>query len=210
MAMFEKVRISFPRIVAPEVNKSFPDSPAKYSANFIIPKNHPALAEFMKEVKTLAVDKWKQHADTILGMANGNKKLRCYGAGEEILNSTTFVVYEGYADNAYISASMTADRPPKIMTRDAHGTSREVNAMEREEFARKLYGGCYVNVLLSPWLQDNAGGKAVRCNLVALEFAADGEPLGDGGGVDVVAAFGTVKAPAAAVPAPSGLPSFMS
>jgi nitrite reductase/ring-hydroxylating ferredoxin subunit len=73
-------------------------------------------------------------------------------------------------------------------------------------------------VAISPWLQDNAGGRAVRCNLHAIEFAADGEPLGDSSGVDVKSLFGTIPAPTipatpAAVPGGMsfpGLPSFLS
>jgi len=74
-------------------------------------------------------------------------------------------------------------------------------------------------VAISPWLQDNAGGRAVRCNLHAIEFAKDGEPLGDGGGsVNVANLFGSIPAPAAASPTAAvpggmnfpGLPSFLS
>lgn len=202
---------SFPRIVEPVVNKSFPASPPKFSMNLILPKDHPALAEFMAEVQKMAVDKWKEHAGTVLQMANGNKKLRCYGAGEEVMNSTTFEVYKGYPGMAYISASSDKDHPPQIIKRDPNGVAR-VADMDRQELARKIYGGCRVNVAISPWLQDNAGGRAVRCNLIAIEFAGDGEPLGDGANTDGAALFANVPAPAvapaAATPTPAGMPAF--
>ena len=217
--ILQNVRISFPRIVEPEINKSFPNSPAKYSANFILPKDHPAFAEFMKEVQALAADKWKEHAQVILQMAHGNKKLRCYGAGEEVMNSTTFQVYSGYPGNIYISAGADKDHPPQIIKRDMNGLAQVAHDIERQELAKRIYGGCYVNAAISPWLQDNAGGRAVRCNLLAVEFAADGEPLGDGGGATNVASlFGNIPAPAAAPAAAAtpggmtfpGMPSFLS
>lgn len=216
--LVQNATASFVRIIEPEVNKSFPNSPAKYSMNLILPKDHPALAEFMAEVQKLAVEKWKEHAGTILQMANGNKKLRCYGAGEEVINSTSFVVYPGYAGMLYISAASDKDHPPQIVKRDANGIAQVAHDLERQELAKRIYSGCRVNVAISPWLQDNAGGRAVRCNLHAIEFAGDGEPLGDGGGsVNVGALFGAIPAPAAAAPAAApggmnfpGLPSFLS
>ena len=217
--LLQNVRASFPRIVEPEINKSFPNSPAKFSMNLILPKDHPGVAEFMAEVQKLALDKWKEHAQVILGMANANKKLRCYGAGEEVINSTTFQVYPGYAGMLYFSAGSDKDHPPQIVKRDANGIAQVAHDLERQELAKRIYGGCYVNVAISPWLQDNAGGRAVRCNLHAVEFAADGEPLGDSaGGVNVANLFGSIPAPAAAAPTAAvpgglnfpGLPSFLS
>jgi len=217
--LVQNARASFVRIVEPEVNKSFPNSPAKYSMNLILPKGHPGMEQFLAEVQQLALEKWKEHAQVILGMANANKKLRCYGAGEEVVNTTTFEVYKGYPGNIYISAASDKDHPPQIVKRDANGLAQVAHDMERQEMAKRIYGGCYVNVAISPWLQDNAGGRAVRCNLHAIEFAADGEPLGDSTGVDVKSLFGNVPAPALAgapaTPAPGGLnfpglPSFLS
>ena len=49
--LLQNVRASFPRIVEPEINKSFPNSPAKFSMNLILPKDHPGVAEFMAEVQ---------------------------------------------------------------------------------------------------------------------------------------------------------------
>ena len=210
---------SFPRIVEPEVNKSFPNSPPAYSMNLILPKDHPAMAEFMQAVQKLAVEKWKEHAGVILQMANGNKKLRCYGAGEEVMNSTTFQVYKGYPGMIYLSAKSDKDHPPQIIKRDANGLAQVAHDMERQELAKRIYGGCKVNVAISPWLQDNAGGRAIRCNLLAIEFAGDGEPLGDNSSTDFTALFGSVPAPVVATPAaaPSvggmafpGMPSFLS
>lgn len=210
--LVQNARASFVRIIEPEVNKSFPNSPAKFSMNLILPKDHPALAEFMAEVQKLAQDKWKEHAGTILQMANANKKLRCYGAGEEVINSTTFQVYPGYAGMLYISAASDKDHPPQIVKRDANGMAQVAHDLERQELAKRIYSGCYVNVAISPWLQDNAGGRAVRCNLHAVEFAKDGEPLGDGGGsVNVANLFGAIPAPAPAAPTaavPGGMPNF--
>lgn len=206
---FKNVRLSFPRVIQPEINKSFPDSPAKYSTNIILPKDCPEFAEFMAEVNKLAIERWKDHAPVILKMAHENKKLRCFGKGEEIINTKTYTVHEGYADHFYLSPSSDKDHPPIIVKRDANNVAKATEGIERQDFARKLYGGCYVNVAVSPWLQDNAGGRAIRANLLAIEFVRDGEPLGESTAVDVGSLFAGAPTPVAApagAPTPAGMP----
>ena len=79
-----------------------------------------------------------------------------------------------------------------------------------------MYGGCRVNAAVKPWLQDNKHGRGIRCDLIAVQFAADDTPFGEGA-VDASNLFGAVAgAPAAApgfapvaAPAAMGLPPFM-
>jgi hypothetical protein len=79
-----------------------------------------------------------------------------------------------------------------------------------------MYGGCRVNAAVKPWLQDNKHGRAIRCDLVAVQFAGDDKPFGEGA-VDASNLFGAVAAApagmfgaAAAPAAPAmGLPPFM-
>jgi hypothetical protein len=86
-----------------------------------------------------------------------------------------------------------------------------------------MYGGCRVNAAIKPWPQDNKHGRGIRCDLIAVQFAADDTPFGEGA-VDASNLFGAVAgapagfgavAPAAAMPAapfgaPTGLPSFLA
>lgn len=44
-----------------------------------------------------------------------------------------------------------------------------------------FYSGCRVNAQVSLWANDGKNGAVVGCNLIALQFAGDDEPLGDGG-----------------------------
>lgn len=43
-----------------------------------------------------------------------------------------------------------------------------------------IYGGCFVNMLIRPWYQDNKFGKRCNANLIAVQFVRDGEPFGEG------------------------------
>jgi hypothetical protein len=43
-----------------------------------------------------------------------------------------------------------------------------------------LYSGCYINMLVRLWPQDNKFGKRVNAGLSAVQFFKDGEPFGEG------------------------------
>lgn len=43
-----------------------------------------------------------------------------------------------------------------------------------------FYGGCYVNCIIRPWMQNNKFGKRVNAGLVAVQFVEDGEAFGEG------------------------------
>lgn len=43
-----------------------------------------------------------------------------------------------------------------------------------------IYGGCWVNILIRPWWQNNKWGKRVNAGLVAVQFVRDDEAFGQG------------------------------
>lgn len=43
-----------------------------------------------------------------------------------------------------------------------------------------FYGGCYVDVIIRPWAQDNKYGKRANAGLTAIQFRKHGEPFGQG------------------------------
>ena len=129
--------------------------------------------------------------------------------------------YDGYAGNMFISAGR--DQQPQMIQADGSPID-PANTMAYQQLARKLYGGCRVNVAVKPWIQENTHGRGVRCDLIAIQFAADDVAFGEGA-VDASNMFGAVAgapaapgfAPAAAAMpaapfagAPAGLPPFMT
>lgn len=69
--------------------------------------------------------------------------------------------------------SAREDKRPKV--RDGNGDLLEV-----DEIADAIYPGCYVDIIIRPWFQDNAYGKRINANLLSVKFRADGEPFGEG------------------------------
>ena len=200
-------RLSFPQLVEPK--SSVQPSPAnpnpvkKYSADFLAPPDNAGVQEFGKIYAALAQEKWKEHAPAVMQMIQQDKRQRCFGNGSEKVNQKTFKAYDGYEGMFYISANK--DQMPQMIKADGSAVDA-TNTMEYQALARKLYGGCYVNAAVRPWLQDNKHGRGVRCELIAVQFFADGEPFGEAA-TDATAMFkpvASVAQPAAA----TGFPSF--
>jgi hypothetical protein len=58
---------------------------------------------------------------------------------------------------------------------------RDKRALEINEIENVLYPGCWVNLLIRPWFQDNKKyGKRVNANLIAVQFVRDDEQFGEG------------------------------
>lgn len=68
--------------------------------------------------------------------------------------------------NWVVSASDSKTRP-NVIDRD------KSPIVESDD---KVYSGCYVNVLIRPWVQNHAQyGKRINANLLAVQFVKDGE-----------------------------------
>ena len=209
-------RLSFPHIAEPQ-SKDQPDGSKRisYNCELLTLPDHPGYKQFMQLYATMAAEKWKEHANTVMQMIHQDRKSRCYGSGNEKLSKKTYKPYDGYDGHMYITAGR--DTPPQIIQADGKPID-PANTMAYQQLTRKMYGGCRVNAAIKPWLQDNSHGRGVRCDLIALQFAGDDVAFGDGGTVDVTGIFGAVAAPAGPSAAPAmpvppfmqGMPSFLS
>lgn len=204
LILLSNVRISFPHIAEPQ-RKQQEDGTEKasYNCEFILPPDNPGWVLFHQAVAKMALDKWGQNANNVINLCNQDRKKRCYGQGTEKVNGKTFQPYDGYAGMFYITAGST--RQPQIIGPDGNQIDPN-NTMAVQQMARKLYGGCYVNAAVKPWLQENKHGRGVRCDLVAVQFYADGEAFGEGN-VDTSGLFGATPA-AAAAPAAGAAPAW--
>ncbi len=202
------VRLSFPHLVEPQkrVSPETGKERLSYSADFIMSVDHAGFKQFMAKVNEMGLAKWKEHAAQVMQMIQADRKLRCFGDGNQKVNSKTFQPYDGYAGNVFVTAGR--DTPPQIIQAD--GTPIDPsNTMAYQALTRKMYGGCRVNAAVKPWLQENKHGRGIRADLVAIQFAADDKAFGEGA-MDVSSMFGAVAAAPAAPAAPSmGLPPFM-
>jgi hypothetical protein len=203
------VRLSFPHLAEPQrqVNEQTGKERISYNCEFLMPVDHAGFKQFMEQYSAMAVAKWAEHAQTVMQMIQNDRKTRCYGQGAEKVNKKTFKPYDGYAGNVFITAGR--DTAPQMIQGDGRPVDPG-NTMAYQAIARKMYGGCRVNAAVKPWLQDNKHGRAIRCDLIAVQFAGDDTAFGEGA-VDASSMFGAVQSAAAAptVGAVPGLPPFL-
>ncbi len=191
----QNVRLSFPHLVEP--HSPAPNAVKKYSADFIMSQDHPGFKQFMGRVAAISQDKWKENSPAVLQMIQADRKLRCFGGPADKVDKKTFKPYSGYDGNVYVSANK--DQMPQMIRLD--GTPVDAgNTMEYQQLARKLYGGCFVNAAVRPWVQENQYGRGIRCDMIAIQFASDGEAFGEGA-ADASSLFGAVGAAAPVFPA---------
>ena len=204
--MLSNVRLSFPQLTEPRAFQE--GQPKKYSADLIMSVDSPEFKSIMQLVSQMAQAKWGENAGAVLQMVQTDRKLRCFGMGTEKIDKKTFKPYHGYEGMAYINGN-NANMPQMI---ESSGKAVPIdNTMAYMAQARKMYAGAFVNAAIKPWIQENAFGRGIRCELVALQFSKDGEPFGEGN-VDASSLFGAVAGAPAGVAAPAGLafPSFMN
>jgi hypothetical protein len=206
------VRLSFPHLAEPQrtENKITGSVRVAYNADFLMPEGDPGFQQFMTRYKELMTQTFAENAPIVMNMILADRKLRCFGRGEEKVNKKTFKPYDGYAGNVYLSAN--SERQPQMIQGDGSPVD-PVNTMAYQALARKMYGGCRVNVAMKPWVQKNQHGNGIRCDLIAVQFSKDDTPFGDGA-PDVSGMFSAVAQTSAAAgmfgasAAPADLPTF--
>lgn len=164
--VIKNVRVSFINALwTPKGIANVPDSPVRYSCNFIIPKDHPQVEEIKRAQEIVAKEKWGTNAAKILRSCLADR-------GKHVLRDGDSVTYDGYEGNYYISANARVPQKPAVRDRDGKTEIAEEDG--------KLYSGCYVNAHIDIYATDKGGSK-LCCGLVAVQFVKRGEPLGNGG-----------------------------
>ena len=188
------VRLSFPHLL--QAHASAEGAEPKFAADFILTPGNPGYEAVRARAWQLAQEKWADIAPQIFAQIEADRKLRNYGNETEKLDKKTMQPLNGYTGNLWIMANNKYQ--PQIVGTDGQVIDA-ANTMAVQAAAQKLYGGCYVNAAIRPWLQDNQFGRAVRTDLVGIQFLRDGEPFGQGT-PDISGGFGAIQG----APAPVG------
>lgn len=160
----QNVRLAFPVLFeAKTVNGE--GKPA-FSASLLLAKNDPQVKVINAAIEEVAKQKWGAKADAILKQARGQDKLALHDGD---LKSQ----YAGFEGMFYVSARNAVR--PLVIDRDKSPLS---------EADGKPYAGCYVNVSLELWAQDNNYGKRVNASLSGVQFSKDGDAFAGGGAAD--------------------------
>ena len=94
--MVSNARLSFPSLVEPQITKKDDGTQrTSYNCELIVPQDHPGFKQFYERYTQLAQAQWKGQAQAVMQMIQGERKLRCYGAGQEKIKQETMQPYDG-------------------------------------------------------------------------------------------------------------------
>ncbi len=150
------VRSAFPTLYVP---KAFGDGDPTFSILGIMTPDHPQIPEIEDIMEQLAKDKWGAKAAANLKEIKARDRAFLH-------DGDTKSKYAGFEGNLFISAR-SKTRPFVC----------DQNRDELTPADGKPYAGCYVNLLLDVYAQDNSYGTRLNANLRAVQFAGDGEPF---------------------------------
>lgn len=161
------------RILLRDVRLAFPNlwkaaAPASggeeaFSASFLLPPDHPQLAELKKGLRELAKSKWGPKGDAVLKALESSDKT-CLHNGDSKSD------YDGFDGMLYVSARS------KVRPSTWDGQRNETTQADG-----LIYSGCYVNASLELWAQDNSYGKRVNAQLRGVQFLRKGDAFSGGG-----------------------------
>jgi hypothetical protein len=142
------VRLSYPHLFKPWGMNEGDDK--KYSAKFLLDK--------------------KTHAADIKALGGHIAALQQEAFKGRIPNDKLFLRdgdQEGKDTSAgqWVIAASESKRPDVI--------NRDKTRINEDDDI--VYPGCFVNVLIRPWSQNNKFGKRINANLLAVQFVRDGE-----------------------------------
>lgn len=152
------VRLSYPALFkAVAVQK---DQEPKFSASFILNKKTDAkqIDAIKAAMKAVAEEKWGA------GKVPKGVKYCLRDGGEEAKAET-----DGYGPEIVFFNASNKKRVAVV--------NRDLTPLQAED--GKPYAGCFVNVSVQFWAQDNEYGKRVNASLRAVQFSKDGDAFGE-------------------------------
>lgn len=155
--MINEVRLSFPTLWEP---KGFEGGKPAYSVSGILSKDHPDIQKIHDAIDAAGQAKWKTKWADMKELLIKQDKLPIHDG----LNKAHL---DGYEGNFYISAR-SYNRPRVV--------DQQRNPLTEED--GKPYAGCWANLAVEFYAQDNAYGKRINCNLRGVQFVRDGDSFG--------------------------------
>jgi len=177
------VRLAFPKLFVPEFRNQEGTGKKMFSVTSLFPTpDYPCLILPTDEEKAagpckptesmlslvieqVAKAKWGSTAMATL------KSLRLANLAL-IYTGDTKASTLGYAGNHFINAA--SETRPTVVNQKRVTLGAEDG---------KPYGGCYANVILDVWAQDNKNGKRINASLSGVQYMRDGDAFTGGGRV---------------------------
>lgn len=155
--VIQNVRASYPHLWEPYAGKNS-DEKGKFGIVGLLPKetHREAIKALNEHIGTLCMAKWKKKLPS---------DARCLRDGAARAEDDDDMLNGMYTFNA------SDTRRPLVIDRS------KTPLTEADDV---IYPGCWVNIQVKLWEQDNKFGKKINANLLAVQFVRDDERFGDG------------------------------
>lgn len=167
----QNVRLSFPMLFTAKAGTPDPKTgkvgEPKFGGSFLLDPTDPAHAAKIVEINAaideVAKGKWAAKGPAIVKGLRTQDRV-CLHDGN------TKAQFQGYEGMMFVSTTST--KRPLVIDRDKSPLA---------EADGKIYAGCYVNATIEIWPQANSFGNRVNAQVLAVQFAGDGDAFGAGG-----------------------------
>lgn len=181
-----RVRLSFPQLWRPVVvrNPREPDNTGKptYAANALILPADPQVVELNRIIDQVAHEKWKEKTPLYLAELRAKDRI-CLHNGDYKAD------YDGYQGMYFLSARNSAK--PLVVNKDPFVRDETGQPLIDPKNGKPLanlctedmgipYGGCYVNMSVDIYAQDNEWGRRINATLRGVQYLEDGDAFGAG------------------------------
>lgn len=162
--VLKRTRMAFANIWEPKQFNG-QGKPSCNAAFIMDPKDQKAeVDKVIAAITEVAKEKWKDKSADMLKTLKAQGKI-CLQDG------ATKSQYDGFDGNVYVSGRNNVR--PHVVDKDKTPLS---------EADGKPYSGCFVDVSLDIWAQDNGYGKRINAKLLAIRFVDDGPAFSGGEG----------------------------
>jgi hypothetical protein len=174
--MLSAVRCSFLTLGEPEYfggQKQKASDKRRWSATGLVPTGSALHKKLDMLIEQVAAERWEKKAASVLANIRSDPKASCFVDGNR-------KDYEGYKDHWALTAHRNEDKGrPLVYDSDKSPIYKPDNEIYEGKGGR-IYSGCYVNLNIEIWAQDNANGKAIRATLLGIQRVKDGDAFSGG------------------------------
>ena len=174
--MLNDVRCSFLTLGDPEYyqgQKTKDTDKRRWSATALIPASSPYKAQIDKALKDAALAQWEKKWETYYENIIVDPKGCCWIDGKR-------KEYDGYQGHWALTAHRPEDKGRPIVFDTDKSPIYKPNNEIYEGKAGRIYSGCFVNMQVEIWAQDNKAGKGLRATLLGIQRVRDGDAFGGG------------------------------
>lgn len=138
----------------------------KFNCGVLLGPDHPQLQEIKDKMMAVAKEKWKDKAGAQYKALEKQDKLALHD-GDIKPN------YDGYPGNFFLSPSAQDNAQPSFF-------DQVRNELSVSQASKLIYSGCYVNIRIDLWAQDNQYGQRINAGLRGVQFYKDGDAFSAG------------------------------